>query len=334
VLGDRPEWARINKTEIAEALNLTEVAVYQAFREAEAAGYIRSRGKNRNSEYSVNVELFTTGPLRAARKLERTKGEYNNVVNTGLTPTNINSSLGSAPERVSVELTCPQCKTTLVGKMIEDDDGVFRHLSCSRSSARGDGKSRVESTALTRANINSSLGSTEAKGIWEIVKSALRSSLPAEAYANWIERTEAASFDASELRVVVPNVATAAWLTEEYSAQIAELLPPGVTVRYIVRPPAPEVRTGAAAASAYSKGSMVEWLESRLRRQVGVVLSEQEADAIWVVCERTPRQVLEDAIEARMHKIRSWKLVLMIAEEAVGRYTKRRTGNARTQQTA
>ena len=86
---------------------------------------------------------------------------------------------------------------------------------------------------------------------WEQIKGRLAVKLGDGAYQNWISATALASFENGELTVKVPNPTTEAWIQQEYSSQILdvirELKLPVRKVQYSIQPM-------ALAASASSGG--------------------------------------------------------------------------------
>ena len=74
--------------------------------------------------------------------------------------------------------------------------------------------------------------------VWAEIKSSLATKLSAGAYQNWISRTALASLQDGELTVCVPDETTEAWIKQEYTVQIreviAELRLPVRRIKYLV----------------------------------------------------------------------------------------------------
>ena len=80
---------------------------------------------------------------------------------------------------------------------------------------------------------------------WEEIKSTLATKLSVGAYQNWISRTALASLQDGELTVRVPDETTEAWIKQEYTLQIREVITelklPVRRIKYVVErmsPPA------------------------------------------------------------------------------------------------
>ncbi len=86
---------------------------------------------------------------------------------------------------------------------------------------------------------------------WEQIKGRLAAKLGDGAYQNWISGTALASFEDGDLTVRVPNPTTEAWIQQEYSSQIQDVIRelnlPVRKVQYSIQPM-------AMAASASSGG--------------------------------------------------------------------------------
>jgi chromosomal replication initiator protein len=86
---------------------------------------------------------------------------------------------------------------------------------------------------------------------WEQIKGRLAAKLGEGAYQNWISATALASFENGDLTVKVPNPTTEAWIQQEYSSQILEVIR---ELNLPVRKVQYTIQTMALAASASSGG--------------------------------------------------------------------------------
>jgi chromosomal replication initiator protein len=126
---------------------------------------------------------------------------------------------------------------------------------------------------------------------WEQIKQWLTTKLGAAAYDNWIAQTELGSFQDGELKILVPNETTEAWIRQEYSslirAGIQELQLPVRRVQYEVES-VPAYATAAAGTGSVSMSTTVSaaaeplfentavWLNPRLTFESYVVGSSNQ----------------------------------------------------------
>jgi len=106
--------------------------------------------------------------------------------------------------------------------------------------------------------------------MWEAIKEQLYHTVPAEAYQNWVARTEFRSLEGSKMRVAVPDEVTKQWLESEFAVKVktamVQLRMPVVEIHYetaAVAAPAvvemPRVNGAAAAAAPAVEGAGPEF---------------------------------------------------------------------------
>ena len=114
---------------------------------------------------------------------------------------------------------------------------------------------------------------------WEQIKGRLAVKLGDGAYQNWISGTALASFENGELTVKVPNPTTEAWIQQEYTSQILDVIReldlPVRKLQYTIQPM-------ALAASASSGGGSASSPVSATQSSYPVPDSLFESTANWL----------------------------------------------------
>jgi chromosomal replication initiator protein len=127
---------------------------------------------------------------------------------------------------------------------------------------------------------------------WEQIKGRLAVKLGEGAYQNWISATALASFQDGELTVKVPNPTTEAWIQQEYSSQILDVIRelnlPVRKVQYSIQPMSLAASASSGGGSASPAGgsqhqfplpdfeSTASWLNPRLTFDAYVVGSSNQ----------------------------------------------------------
>jgi hypothetical protein len=313
----KPEWFFMTHKEIEKRFGLCVSAVENAFRELIGASVVECEKLGNRRRYRLVLdkvrglkELFRAqlqGKTKAAKDAKSVKSTVVEMPRQAA----FRAPSAKEPEPVEEANLCPRCGFDLDSESENSDD-----LESSPYEERTPESSGYFSPSVPPEN-----------DAWERVKQTLRAQIPAEAYANWVERSHLLELTAAGvLRVAVTSEFMLDWLQIEYASKVAAALPSGTTVSYVIEAEAEPIMQSNAAKSATAP-SPAEVFVQQLREEcpnVAQPLTEQVAanihailstpyEAFWRVLSLTRNRRRLKAPSGGSH---SWPLVYRLANDA------------------